>query len=62
MNKRTGEFQGFGHVDFSDDESLERALKLNQELVLGRAVKMAYAVTKNRSEQETKKITTKSEG
>jgi RNA recognition motif-containing protein len=60
LNKTTGEFQGFGHVDFTDDESLERALKLNQHIVLGRLIKIAYAVTKSKSEEETDKITKRS--
>ncbi|KAJ7537573.1 hypothetical protein O6H91_11G012300 [Diphasiastrum complanatum] len=46
VNKETGEFRGFGHVDFADDESLEAAMKLDQHEVLGRPLKIAYAVPK----------------
>lgn len=46
MDKTTGEFRGFGHIDFADDESLELALKLDQQDVLGRPIKIAYAVPK----------------
>lgn len=46
LDKTTGEFQGFGHVDFADDESLELALQLDQQNVLGRPIKVAYAVPK----------------
>lgn len=31
-NKETGEFRGFGHVDFADDESLEAAMKLDRSV------------------------------
>lgn len=44
VNKETGEFRGFGHVDFADDESLEAAMKLDQMLVLDRPLKIAYSV------------------
>ncbi|KAG0586880.1 hypothetical protein KC19_2G124400 [Ceratodon purpureus] len=43
-NKDTGEFRGFGHVDFADDESLETAMKLDQMPVLDRPLKIAYSV------------------
>jgi len=44
MNNETGEFRGFGHVDFADDESLEAAMKLDQMPVLDRPLKIAYSV------------------
>ncbi|XXG67110.1 hypothetical protein AAC387_Pa06g0528 [Persea americana] len=31
LNKRTGMFRGFGHIDFADDKSLEEAMKKNQK-------------------------------
>eukprot|EP00262_Sarcandra_glabra_P006148 TRINITY_DN18270_c0_g1_i1.p1 TRINITY_DN18270_c0_g1~~TRINITY_DN18270_c0_g1_i1.p1 ORF type:complete len:243 (+),score=50.55 TRINITY_DN18270_c0_g1_i1:102-830(+) len=46
VNKKTGVFQGFGHIDFTDDESLEEAVKMNQVELLGRPMKIAYAVRK----------------
>lgn len=48
-NKETGEFRGFGHVDFADDESLEAAMKHDQMPILDRPLKIAYSVPpKNR--------------
>ncbi|EFJ08232.1 hypothetical protein SELMODRAFT_27868, partial [Selaginella moellendorffii] len=44
LDKETREFKGFGHVDFEDDESVERAIKLDQKLFLNRPIKIAYAV------------------
>lgn len=46
QDKITGAFQGFGHVDFADDQSLERALQRDQEIFLERPIKVAYAVPK----------------
>ncbi|XP_077245523.1 phragmoplastin interacting protein 1-like [Tasmannia lanceolata] len=45
MNKKTGTFRGFGHIDFADDESLEEAMKKNQVELYGRPMKIAYAVS-----------------
>ncbi|XP_039038843.1 uncharacterized protein LOC120176485 [Hibiscus syriacus] len=46
MNKETGEFRGYAHVDFSDSVSVAMALKLDQEIVCGRPVKISCAVPK----------------
>jgi RNA recognition motif-containing protein len=46
VDKATGKFRGFGHVDFSDEISLEKAIKMDQKELLGRPVKISYAVTK----------------
>eukprot|EP00850_Spirogloea_muscicola_P021947 SM000269S09902 [mRNA] locus=s269:42495:44567:+ [translate_table: standard] len=46
LDKTTGDFKGCGHVDFSDDASLEKALTMDQQEVLGRPMKVAYAVIK----------------
>jgi nucleolin len=49
FDKDTGDFKGFGHVDFGDDESLEEAVKLNQTPLLGRPMKVAYSVPPKKS-------------
>lgn len=46
LNKRTGMFRGFAHIDFADDKSLEEAMKKNQVEFHGRPIKIAYAVSK----------------
>ncbi|KAJ4719826.1 31 kDa ribonucleoprotein, chloroplastic [Melia azedarach] len=43
-DKETGEFRGYAHVDFSNSLSLTMALKLDQEIVCGRPVKISCAV------------------
>ncbi|KAK4579067.1 hypothetical protein RGQ29_028939 [Quercus rubra] len=43
-DKETGEFRGYAHVDFSDSLSLTMALKLDQQIVCGRPVKISCAV------------------
>ncbi|XP_074286700.1 phragmoplastin interacting protein 1 [Silene latifolia] len=45
-DKETGDFKGYAHVDFADDESLSKALKLDQKFVCGRPVKISRAVPK----------------
>lgn len=49
-DKVSGDFKGFGHVDFEDDLSLERAIKKDQQLVLGRPIKVSYAVVRQKPE------------
>lgn len=46
MDKETGEFRGYSHIDFSDSVSLGMALKLDQEVVRGRHVMIRCAVPK----------------
>lgn len=65
-NKETGEFRGYAHVDFSDSLSLSMALKLDQEVVRGRPVKISCAVppkkginSKSRSLPSNKRATSK---
>ncbi|XP_076883654.1 uncharacterized protein LOC143532496 isoform X2 [Bidens hawaiensis] len=41
--KKDGRFAGFGHVDFASPEAAQKALKLNGELLLERAVKLDLA-------------------
>lgn len=45
INKGTGDPRGFCHVDFEDDESLEKAIGMNQFELHGRPIKIAYAVS-----------------
>lgn len=45
VDKRTGGSRGFCHVDFQDDESLEKAVAMNQSELQGRPVKVAYSVS-----------------
>eukprot|EP00850_Spirogloea_muscicola_P011752 SM000074S21662 [mRNA] locus=s74:157938:159972:- [translate_table: standard] len=52
LDKMTGDFKGCGHVDFSDDASLEKAVKMDQQEVLGRPMKVAYAVIKGGSDSQ----------
>ena len=42
-DKLTGEFKGFGHVQFKDDASLEKAIALNGTDVLGRPIRIGYS-------------------
>ncbi|RLN38747.1 RNA-binding protein CP33, chloroplastic [Panicum miliaceum] len=45
IDKRTGCSRGFCHIDFQDDESLEKAVAMNQSELQGRPVKVAYSVS-----------------
>lgn len=44
IDKETEQFRGYAHVDFSDSLSLTMALKLDQQLVCERPVKISCAV------------------
>ncbi|KAG4918558.1 hypothetical protein AAZX31_20G088300 [Glycine max] len=44
MDKETGEFRGYAHVDFSDSQSLKTALALDQNVLFGRPVRISCAV------------------
>lgn len=50
MDKTTGEFRGYAHVDFHDSLSLAMALKLDQKEVCGRPVRIRCAVPKKEAE------------
>ncbi|TXG49716.1 hypothetical protein EZV62_025591 [Acer yangbiense] len=58
MNKETGEFRGYAHVDFSNSLSLTLALKLDQEIVCGRPVKISCAVPKKGVKTESSSVPT----
>ncbi|KAF3334019.1 ribonucleoprotein [Carex littledalei] len=49
-DKSTGDFKGFAHVDFQEGDSLAIALKLDQEVVHGRPVRIRCAVPRRVSE------------
>lgn len=44
MDKETGEFRGYAHVDFTDNQSLKMAVALDQKVVCGRPVRITCAV------------------
>ncbi|XP_047162977.1 phragmoplastin interacting protein 1 [Vigna umbellata] len=44
MDKETGEFRGYAHVDFGDSQSLKTALTLDQNVLFGRPVRISCAV------------------
>ncbi|XP_006653974.1 RNA-binding protein 34 [Oryza brachyantha] len=46
IDKETGDFKGYAHVDFSDGTSLAVAMKLDQMAIKGRPVRIRCAVPK----------------
>ncbi|XP_057979476.1 phragmoplastin interacting protein 1 [Malania oleifera] len=58
MDKETGEFRGYAHVDFSDNLSLTMALKLDQEIVCGRPVMIRCAVPNKSAETHSRSAPT----
>lgn len=50
MDKTTGEFRGYAHVDFHDGPSLTKALALDQKVVCGRPMRISCAVPKKEQE------------
>ncbi|GFZ14880.1 phragmoplastin interacting protein 1 [Actinidia rufa] len=48
-DKETGEFRGYAHVDFTDSLSLNMALKLDQNVLCGRPVRIRCAVPKRKA-------------
>lgn len=54
VDKETKIFQGYAHVDFSDNLSLTAALKLDQQTVCGRPVKIRCAVPKKTAYAQSK--------
>ena len=42
-DKNTGDFKGSGFVDFHEVEAVDKAIKLNGDKLLGRAVRIDYA-------------------
>lgn len=56
MDKETGEFRGYAHVDFSDSQSLKTALKLDQSVLFGRPVRISCAVPLKKKPGTSKKL------
>ena len=49
MDRETGDFKGFGHIEFADTASTDLAVAMAGEMVLGRAIRVDYAKGKNKS-------------
>ena len=43
MDRETGDFKGFGHVEFANTESTDKAVAMAGEMVLGRAIRVDFA-------------------
>ncbi|KAF8021969.1 hypothetical protein BT93_G2183 [Corymbia citriodora subsp. variegata] len=56
MDKQTGEFRGYAHVDFSDSLSMSMAIKLNQQVLCGRPVKIMSAIPKEGVKGSTRTV------
>lgn len=56
MDKETGEFRGYAHVDFSDNLSMTMAIKLNQQVLCGRPVKIMSAIPKEGVKSSAKMV------
>ncbi|KAL4189030.1 hypothetical protein AMTRI_Chr08g163480 [Amborella trichopoda] len=61
MDKESGEFRGYAHVDFEDNVSLEVALTLDQTVVCGRPIKIRCAVPKKGGSSNPEKRSEKKE-
>jgi nucleolin len=50
VDKETGDFRGYAHIEFASDGDLERALlRDGEELVGGRAMKVTYATARKQT-------------
>lgn len=47
-DRETGDFKGFGHIEFVDSEAVDRAMEMAGTDILGRAVRVDYAEDKRR--------------
>lgn len=57
MDKETGEFRGYAHVDFSDSLAMAMAIKLNQQILCGRPVKIMSAIPKEGVKSSARTVT-----
>mmetsp|Transcript_2270 Transcript_2270/g.3160 ORF Transcript_2270/g.3160 Transcript_2270/m.3160 type:complete len:335 (-) Transcript_2270:73-1077(-) len=48
-DKESGEFKGCGFVEFYDSETVDKAVKLNNEMCCGRSIRLDYSAPKPRS-------------
>lgn len=54
VDKETGDFRGYAHIEFASDADLERAIGKNgEELIGGRAMKVTYATARKKSTPRT---------
>ena len=49
-DRETGAFKGFGHIEFVDSESTDKAVAMAGEDVMGRAIRVDYAADKRGGE------------
>ena len=49
MDRETGDFKGFGHIEFSTTEATDKAVAMAGEMVLGRAIRVDFAKGSNKS-------------
>ena len=47
MDRETGDFKGFGHVEFSTTEATDKAVAMAGEMILGRAIRVDFAKGKS---------------
>jgi nucleolin len=47
-DRETGDFKGFGHVEFEESDSAENAVKLAGQFVMDRKIRIDYAQSKKR--------------
>lgn len=45
-DRETGDFKGFGHIDFANSDSTDAAVKMAGTEICGRAIRVDYAVDK----------------
>ncbi|XP_028759151.1 protein gar2-like [Neltuma alba] len=56
MDKETGEFRGYAHVDLTDSQSVKTALSLDQKVMCGRPVRITCAVPLKKPWKQTSDV------